>query len=172
MDIVTKVVILSDSHGLTKEIQHIKNREKADFVIHCGDSELREDAKELENVITVAGNCDFNGKFPNEQKKEINGLTFFVVHGHLHNVKMNLMNLAYSAEEKSADIVCFGHSHIAGAEKVNQKLFLNPGSIRLPRTRSEKTYAIITWETNEEIAVDFITLEGKKVEELSFVTSL
>ncbi|WP_042146211.1 metallophosphoesterase [Paucisalibacillus sp. EB02] len=169
---MTKIVILSDSHGLTNDIQKIKDREKADLVFHCGDSELREDAKELENVITVAGNCDFYGNFPIDQKKVINGITFFVVHGHLHNVKMNLMNLAYRAEEENADVICFGHSHIAGAEKVGTKLFINPGSIRLPRLRTEKTYAVLTWESSGKIEVDFFTIEGQKVEELSFTTSL
>jgi uncharacterized protein len=169
---MTKVVIMSDSHGLTKEIAEIKIREQADYVFHCGDSELIEDANELENVITVAGNCDFYGDFPNEQKKVINGLTFFVVHGHLHNVKMNLMNLAYRAEEESANVVCFGHSHIAGAEKVDNKLFINPGSIRLPRLRVEKTYAVLTWESSDKVEISFFTQEGQKVEDLSFVTSL
>lgn len=169
---MTKVVIMSDSHGLTTEINEIKAREQADFVFHCGDSELNERAKELEDVFTVAGNCDFHGDFPNEQRKEIDGLTFFVVHGHLHNVKMNLMNLSYRAEEVGADIVCFGHSHIAGAEKIGNTLFLNPGSVRLPRMRSEKTYAVLKWEMPEEIEVNFYTITGELVEELSFKTSL
>jgi uncharacterized protein len=169
---MTKVVIMSDSHGLTNEILTIKEREKADYFLHCGDSELSEDALELENVITVAGNCDFYGKFPNEQKVVIEGLTFFVVHGHLHHVKSNLMSLSYRAEEENADIVCFGHSHIAGAEKVGDTLFLNPGSIRQPRNRPEKTYAVIEWEIKESIAVNFITMEGEQLKDLSFTTSL
>ncbi|WP_010099034.1 metallophosphoesterase [Ornithinibacillus scapharcae] len=169
---MTKVVIMSDSHGLTREIEAIKTREQADYVFHCGDSELNESAKELDGVLTVAGNCDFYGDFPNEQRKEIDGLTFFVVHGHLHNVKMNLMNLSYRAEEIGADIVCFGHSHIAGAEKISNRLFLNPGSIRLPRMRAEKTYAVLKWETQEEIEVNYYMVTGELVKELSFKTSL
>lgn len=169
---MTKVVIMSDSHGLTREIVQIKEREQADYVIHCGDSELEETATELEGVLTVAGNCDYYGTFPTEQKKVINDVTFLVVHGHLHNVKMNLMNLAYRAEEENADIICFGHSHIAGAEKVENKLFINPGSIRLPRMRKEKTYAVLQWENRNEIEVKFYTVEGELVEDLSFKTSI
>ncbi|GIO27744.1 metallophosphoesterase [Ornithinibacillus bavariensis] len=169
---MTKVVIMSDSHGLTNEIVTIKEREKADYMIHCGDSELSEEALELENVITVAGNCDFYGRFPNEQKIEIGGLLFFVVHGHLHQVKSSLMSLSYRAEEESADVVCFGHSHIAGAEKVGDKLFLNPGSIRQPRIRPEKTYAVLQWETKDSIKVNFLTIDGTQLEDLSFTTSI
>lgn len=172
MEIMTKVVIMSDSHGLREEIVVIKQRHHADVVFHCGDSELEADAKELEGIVTVAGNCDMDNRFPNEQKQTINGVTFFVVHGHLHNVKMNLMNLSYRAEEENADIICFGHSHIAGAEKVAQKLFLNPGSIRLPRMRPEKTYAVLEWEAKDSIEVSFYTVDGARVDDLSFVTAI
>ncbi|MBC5637548.1 metallophosphoesterase [Ornithinibacillus sp. BX22] len=167
-----KVVIMSDSHGLTKEIAMIRERENAPYIFHCGDSELNERAKELEGVFTVSGNCDLYGEFPNEIIKEINGLTFLVVHGHLHNVKMNLLNLSYRADEVNADIICFGHSHIAGLEKVSGKLFLNPGSIRLPRMRTEKTYCVLEWEERDRIAVMYRTVEGKIVEELSYTTAL
>lgn len=169
---MTKVVIMSDSHGLTEEIELIKEREKADYVLHCGDSELSESAKELEGVYTVAGNCDFYGNFPKEIIKEINGLTFLVVHGHLHNVKMSLMNLSYRAEEVNADIVCFGHSHIAGGEKIENKLFLNPGSIHLPRMRREKTYCVLEWKTGREVEARFRTVEGDTIEELSYSITL
>lgn len=169
---MTKVVILSDSHGLTKEIDTIKERENAPYIFHCGDSELNERAIELEGVFTVSGNCDFYGEFPNEIIKEINGLTFLVVHGHLHNVKMNLLNLSYRADEVNADIICFGHSHIAGSEKVRDKLFLNPGSIRLPRIRNEKTYCVLEWEERDSIVVTYRTVEGEVLEELSYTTAL
>lgn len=164
---MTKVVIMSDSHGLTDEIMNIKEREKADYVFHCGDSELDKKAKELDGIYTVEGNCDISGEFPAEQQKTINGLTFLVVHGHLLNVKMSLMNLSYRAEEVMADIICFGHSHIAGTEVIGNRLFLNPGSIRLPRLREEKTYAVLEWEKQDNIQVTFMTVAGREVEELS-----
>ncbi|GGA86089.1 metallophosphoesterase family protein [Ornithinibacillus halotolerans] len=169
---MTKVVIMSDTHGLTNEINVIKMREQPDYIFHCGDSELQENSSELKGIYTVKGNCDFYGDFPNEMIKTINGLTFLVVHGHLHNVKMNLNNLAYYAEEVNAHIVCFGHSHIAGAEVARGKLFLNPGSVRQPRMRKEKTYAVVKWEDKEEIEVIYYTIEGEIVPELSFKTSL
>ncbi|MEN2765702.1 metallophosphoesterase family protein [Ornithinibacillus xuwenensis] len=169
---MTSVVILSDSHGLREEILEIRARHQADYAIHCGDSELEENAKELEDVITVAGNCDFTSSFPTEQKKTIDGVTFFIVHGHLHQVKMNLLNLTYRADEVNASIVCFGHTHIAGAEKVGQKLFINPGSILLPRMRPEKTYTVLSWQAINSIEVNYFTLTGDRVDGLSFVTSI
>ncbi|RKQ37933.1 metallophosphoesterase [Oceanobacillus halophilus] len=169
---MNQVLIVSDSHGLTEEINRIKRRHHVNEMIHCGDSELDFDSDELSGFRKVAGNCDFDLKFPNEEVITIEGLTFFVTHGHLHNVKSNVMNLSYRAQEVGANVICFGHTHIAGAEQVDQQLFVNPGSIRLPRNRPEKTYAIMEWESSNEIIVNFYTAEGEKVHEMTYHASL
>lgn len=170
---MSKVLFVSDSHGLTKEINQIKEQvDNVDLFIHCGDSELELDAEELEEFVKVRGNCDSDNRFPNEQTIEVGGLNFFITHGHLHQVKAGLTKLAYRAEEVKARVIGFGHTHIAGAEKVGNQLFINPGSIRLPRNISDKTYAILDWEELNEVSVSFYTLEGKIVDELTYHTSL
>ncbi|MDL4841703.1 metallophosphoesterase family protein [Aquibacillus rhizosphaerae] len=169
-----KVLILSDSHGLTKEVEMIKKRHKneVDQLIHCGDSELEMDAKELDDFMKVAGNCDLDSRFPNELDFSLEDLTFFVTHGHLFQVKSTLMPLSYRAEELQANVICFGHSHIAGAEVVKNKLFINPGSIRLPRNRKEHTYAILSWETKGNITVDFHDISGERIDDLTYQANL
>lgn len=169
---MNKVLILSDSHGLTDEMTEIINRHHVDHVIHCGDSELKDSNPIFNDVIVVAGNCDVFGSFPSHENLELNGLQFLVTHGHLYGVKRGLLNLAYHAQEKGAQVVCFGHTHIADAEKISGQLFINPGSIRLPQARSEKTYAILTWETLDEMTVYFHTTEGQLIEDMTYVTSL
>lgn len=169
---MAEVLILSDSHGLRDEILTIKERHQIKHVIHCGDSELEADDPVLEGIQSVKGNCDFDGRFPNNRLLHIDGLTFFVAHGHLHDVNMSLMNISYEAERNHAKVVCFGHTHVAGAEKVDQQLLINPGSIRLPRRREEKTYAIMKWNNTDKIQVDFYQLTGEHVADLSYITSL
>jgi len=164
---MTKVLILSDSHGLTEEVTAIKDYHEIDYMIHCGDSELAFDASEMENFYKVAGNCDMDERYPMEQNLSIDGLQFFVTHGHLFNVKANLLQLGYRAKEENAQIICFGHTHIAGYEKVNEQLFINPGSIRESRGRSENTYAIIEWTETDYLQVNFYTPQGKLVDDLS-----
>ncbi|WP_338111404.1 metallophosphoesterase [Oceanobacillus caeni] len=134
-----EVLIISDSHGLKEEITEIKSRHPNITMIHCGDSELEYDSVELEGMYKVRGNCDFDSRYPEEEIISIGGLTFFVTHGHLFQVKSTFMKLSYRAKELGADVICFGHSHIAGAEQNDGQLFINPGSIRLPRNRHEKT---------------------------------
>ncbi|SET43376.1 hypothetical protein SAMN05216389_11163 [Oceanobacillus limi] len=169
---MNRVLIVSDSHGLTEELMEIKLRHACTYMFHCGDSELEFDAKELEGFTSVGGNCDFDSRYPEEFVTDIGDLSFFIAHGHLHNVKMNSMTISYRAAELDAKIICFGHTHIAGAEKINDQLFINPGSIRLPRGRTEKTYAVMQWDNVNDIEVLFYTLDGKLVEDMTYHTDL
>lgn len=163
---------MSDSHGLAREVTDIKERHQLEYMIHCGDSELDNDAHELKGFYKVAGNCDYDPDYQDEETITINGLAFFITHGHLYNVKANLTTLAYRAEEVHAHVVCFGHTHIAGAEQLDGQLFINPGSIRLPKNRTEKTYAIMEWEGIDKIQIHFYSLNGDVIESLSYQTSL
>lgn len=142
---MSKILIVSDSHGSAELLEDIEklHGHDADLMIHCGDSELAEDDTAIKGFKSVKGNCDFLGNFPDDDTHVINGVKILVTHGHLYSVKTTLRNLFYKAKELQADIVCFGHSHILGAEMVDDVLFINPGSIRLPRVRKERTYVIL-----------------------------
>ncbi|WP_404329462.1 metallophosphoesterase family protein [Mesobacillus maritimus] len=142
---MSKILIVSDSHGSTELLDAIKAKHasEVDQMIHCGDSELSEDNESISGFTSVKGNCDFYGDFPEEALVEVDGYKILVVHGHLYSVKSSLLSLSYRAEEAGANIVCFGHSHLLGAEKIQDVLFINPGSIRLPRGRHERTYVIL-----------------------------
>lgn len=164
-----QVLILSDTHGQREEINRLKQRhEHIEHIIHCGDSELPLSAPELEGILQVKGNCDFNQAFPKEQEVHIGGLKLFVTHGHHHRVKQDLQSLAYYVAERDVHIVLYGHNHIADARKIGDQLFVNPGSLRRPRNRVEKTYAILSWKTAEEVKVDFYTIDGESLPDMAF----
>ncbi|MFZ3588366.1 metallophosphoesterase [Bacillus sp. DJP31] len=145
------VLIISDSHGLEEELFQIKQKYgmSVDYMIHCGDSELPFDHEAIDGFTVVRGNCDLDQNLPNDRLLDFTTSKIFATHGHLYNVKMTLMNLHYRAEELGANIVCFGHSHLAGSEKIDQTVFINPGSIHLPRGRRDKTYCILELHTTE-----------------------
>ncbi|PLS16909.1 YfcE family phosphodiesterase [Bacillus sp. M6-12] len=163
-----KVLIMSDSHGLTDEVSRIKVRHRNEVagMIHCGDSELSYGSLEMSGFLAVRGNCDFEGNYPEHISQDLAGFRFFITHGHLYNVKMTLMNLSYKAQEENAQIACFGHSHIAGSEMIGDTIFINPGSIRLPKQGPEKTYVILEVNSNE-IKVNYYDTEGNSVDVLS-----
>lgn len=170
---MSKVLVISDSHGLTRELEVIRQRHinDVDVMIHCGDSQLMPDDRAMTGYVTVMGNCDFGGGFPLDTVVEVSGYKFFITHGHRYSVKTSLMNLKYKAEEMGANIVCFGHSHVLGAEVIGGTLFLNPGSIRLPRERLEKTYVILDLK-DEMVKMSVYDVDGKELKDVACEFSL
>ena len=164
---MNRVLIVSDSHGLTNELRQIKDRHHALYNIHCGDSELVEDSPFLHEYITVKGNCDWKANFPKINKITINGVRFLITHGHLHHVKTSLLNLTLAAKEADVDVVCFGHSHIPYVEKIDDQIFINPGSIRLPKQYDKSSYVLLEWNSRKNFCVNFYDLSGNILTDLS-----
>lgn len=164
-----KVLVVSDSHGLTDELEIISNRhaDEVDHLIHCGDSELSSSDEVMSPYLSVKGNCDYEDLYEDEHSLDVKGHTVYITHGHLYNVKMSPMALIYRAKELGAKIAFFGHSHVAGVEYANEVLLLNPGSIRFPRGTSAKTYAICKIEL-AEIEVTFYELDGSVWKKIVF----
>lgn len=143
-----KILVISDSHGLNEELFQVLNHynDEVDLLIHCGDSELpRNSFAAFDELVVVGGNCDFDQHYLNEETIQRNDLSIMVTHGHLQNVKYTLNNLHYRAQEVGAKLVCYGHSHVAGAIQEEGVIYVNPGSFRLPKLRTERSYAIVEW---------------------------
>jgi uncharacterized protein len=159
-----KILVVSDNHGKTENLKSIIDRHKADvdFMVHCGDSELPYNSQILKNFIKVRGNCDIYEEFSEEEVHQEKDATFLITHGHHYRVKSTPLPISYRALEVGANVVFFGHSHIAAAEKVNGVLLINPGSIELPRVRTVKTYAIYEQHDSETIDVKFFSVDGKE----------
>lgn len=152
-----KILVMSDTHGDSHVIEKVKGfYPEIDVLIHCGDSELPYSHDALVGMKKVRGNCDREKAYPEEEIIIVNDVRIFVTHGHLFNVKSSILSLSYRAKELDAQIVCFGHSHILGAEMMDDILFLNPGSLLKPRGRKEKSFAIVEIEAST-FKVDFWT---------------
>lgn len=165
-----KVLIISDNHGVTDVLQKVADQHRdVDVMIHCGDSELPYHSDELAGFLKVRGNCDHDSAFPEEVIHDADDTKIFITHGHRYHVKYSLMTLSYRAKEVGANIVCFGHSHIAGTEIIDGILFINPGSISLPRNRPNKTYAICTVQQShpKQVTVQFFDADGNELEQMS-----
>ncbi len=163
-----KILVVSDSHGRTEDIEFLKEKHGSEVaaMIHCGDSELEKGHEALEGFVYVKGNCDYGQDFADHQVKEVGGYRLLVTHGHLYNIGINLQRLSYKAAEEQADIVLFGHSHRPGSMMDDDGiLYINPGSILLPRGRKEKTYCIIDI-VDDRAKVEFFERDGKPVESL------
>ena len=154
-----KILVISDTHDRREPMELLlstKDAKDADWIIHCGDIGYDDDW--LRNafygaVTIVSGNCDFGSDLPRETVVERDGTQFFITHGHRY-LMGGLDRLGYRAEELGCSVVLFGHTHSPLVTEEGGILFVNPGSLALPRQANRrKTYAVITGETDNWKAV-------------------
>jgi putative phosphoesterase len=113
----------------------VENR-PADLIIHLGD--FSRDIRALSlppgspEPVTVQGNCDMTAGGETVRMLTVEGVTFFLTHGHLHGVKRTTGLLAAAAGEAGARAALFGHTHVPFCEEENGVLLFNPGSLGFP----------------------------------------
>ena len=135
-----QIVLCSDNHGDRKTIDIILARHpKADYYLHCGDSEFTRDM--LRPFASVRGNNDYDYSFPKERVVTTPLHNIFMTHGNLYHANVSLM--AQRAKEEDCDIVFFGHTHSFYNNVVDYFYFVNPGSTFYNRDMSEPCYALI-----------------------------
>lgn len=158
---MVKILIASDSHGLTGELQELieKYKDDVDAFVHCGDSELGPDYKALEGYIGVTGNCDLDGKLPPSLVLNIEGMKIFVAHGHKYGVYYSLESLYEAAVEAGCSVALYGHSHVLKVDEREDCLLINPGSLSNSRSGFGNTYAILTIE-DDVYDIKFFDLNG------------
>ncbi|WP_410014197.1 phosphodiesterase [Sodalis sp. RH24] len=115
-----------------------------------------------DRIIAVRGNCDsevdqmlltFPITAPWQQVLLENHTRLFVTHGHLFNP-------ASHPPLRRGDVVVYGHTHIPQAERREDILCFNPGSVSLPKGGFAASYGlleqeilrVVSLETSETIA--------------------
>ena len=141
-----KILILSDSHGSVESMEAVVARENPQAMVHLGD--LWEDGKQLGRrfpgipLYQVAGNCDRHSWEPGQDQiltRSIDGVVFYMTHGHLHGVKLSLLRLRLAAKEAGAQEALFGHTHRSFCRSQGDVLLVNPGACGGPTG----TYAVL-----------------------------
>ncbi len=130
-----KLLLISDIHGSREKLQKILVSERYDMIVFCGDglNDLRA-AKlpEAVPVVSVLGNCDRASGYQGELYDElsIEQCKVFVVHGDIYNVKQTLDRIVAASLGREADVVFFGHTHLACKIEREGMLLVNPGAVR------------------------------------------
>ena len=76
---------------------------------------------------------DFYGEYPERLVTQLGPTRIIQTHGHLFQINFSFQKLDLWAQKEDADICLYGHLHIPDAWKEGRTLFLNPGSVSLPR---------------------------------------
>ena len=144
-----KIGIISDTHRNIKSIDKaIPYLKECDLIIHAGDN--IDDAEYIYYatdvlVKCVKGNCDlYNIDEPYELIFLVKDKKFFLCHGHQYDVKWGFDSLLKIAKDNNIDIVVYVHTHIPVYKKIDNIIFINPGSTTYPRGGSECGFGILT----------------------------
>ena len=131
-----KILIISDSHGKTDNIELIKKNEgRFDLILHCGDGS--EDFDYIGDrlgcrVTGVRGNCDVFSRETSAVNLDIEGKRIHIEHGQrLPYFKEKEM--FEFAELSGYDVVLYGHTHVLKILQKDGRWVINPGSISRPR---------------------------------------
>lgn len=156
-----KIIILSDTHGSKKNMDKLVPfiKEKIDLIIHAGDNfkdSIYLKDKTGVSVLSVVGNCDFDNA-EDELDFDINGVKFFLTHGHRYGVKYSRETLALEAKKRNADIAIYGHTHIKEDSFLCGIRTINPGSLSQPRDSFSGSYVIMDIE-GENLTYEFKSL--------------
>ena len=113
---MTKLLVLSDSHGGRAAIERVlmKESKSIDALIFLGDG-----LRDLELALTlypklraysVAGNCDYGALEPLDGLAAFDGVVVFYTHGHMYGVKYDLDTLADAAAARGAGVLRQPHT--------------------------------------------------------------
>ncbi len=156
---MTKVLVLSDSHGSREALERIlqKEHKNIDALIFLGDG-----LRDLELALThypklraysVAGNCDYGALEPTDGLAAFDQVVVFYTHGHMYGAKYDLDTLADAATARGAEVALFGHTHTPYAQHRGKVFLFNPGSCGRCYT-GPNTYGLLTLENGSVTAYE------------------
>lgn len=167
-----KALVISDNHGDSRILKDIQEKfaNQVDVLIHCGDSELEDNTAPMKYFRAVKGNNDWGLNYPPQLEFVIEKTKFLVVHGDRDRVNYSLTPLMLKAQSLNAQVVCYGHTHQLAVTMEDGILFINPGSISLPRgefSRIGGTFALVNI-TIDSFIVDYYNRNCLPIPELHF----
>lgn len=145
-----KVLVFSDSHGTITYMQQAIRSEEPDVVLHLGD--VMRDARVLQReypqlrLEQVCGNCDGADAQPEELELTLQGHKIMMTHGHPYHVKLGSAWVVRTAQERGAEVLLFGHTHIPLVDRVGSLWVMNPGTIQ---GLGQTTYGVMTLEQDK-----------------------
>lgn len=158
-----KLMIASDIHGSAyycEKLLQAYDREGADKLLLLGDILYHGPRNDLpkeyapkkviellnhrkDEILCVRGNCDTEVdqmvlEFPILAEYcilYINGRMIFATHGHQFNIDTPPML-------KKGDILLHGHTHVPKCQPFGDFIYMNPGSVSIPKEGSPNSYMI------------------------------
>lgn len=157
-----RIIVLSDTHGDTKIIEKILKNNKYDYSVIAGDFQCDDFFIKKYFDFAVKGNNDWNSDLPDQINFEIDGVRFFLEHGHLTGSYFQLDNYEFMKKQlnsRNVDIYIHGHTHVCKIFEYENGIVLNPGSTTFPRGGTNKSFAIIEIDDNKNINCQIVNID-------------
>ena len=128
--------VLSDTHGNIeygiRAADYLVNQAGAEVILHLGDDYSDAEALGYAGypILAVPGLwCPeyHNGGIPNRRIETFEGLRIAMTHA----------DKDLRAQERSADIILTGHTHVARVERLGHAVYMNPGHLKSKLDRGE-----------------------------------
>lgn len=168
-----KLLMISDIHGISKNLKKIEEKLNLidfSYIVILGDlfsgPYSKEDDERMiieflnkykEKLIVVKGNCDRPSdilKIPVNveeiQYLKVDQYDFYFTHGNIYNYNRN--------DTFSNGILVYGHEHVPYIKKDSDMIYLNTGSLSLPRDDYGKTFAIYEEQTLKIYQLDTLNV--------------
>lgn len=172
-----KYLIISDIHGSPKYLKEVLEKESFDKLLLLGDilphgprndlpaeynpKEVINILNPLKNkIICIRGNCDAEVDdmvldFPILSMAVIyDKINLYLTHGHHFNPN-SLLNVNNS-------VVLYGHTHISCIEYIGSNIYINPGSLSIPKDHHH-SYATI-----DEYVLTIKDISGEILKQIDF----
>lgn len=115
-----------------------------------------------DRIIAVRGNCDTEVDqmvldFPVLSDYAIlflDGVTVYLTHGHKYSP-------SNPPPLKKGDVMLYGHTHVLKIEDNGKNVFINPGSVTIPKENNPRSY--MTYEDGKFTIFDF---SGNKIKQI------
>lgn len=123
--IVTRVGIISDTHGLLRP-EASAALQGSEFIVHAGDigkAEIIEALSEIAPVTAVHGNIDkgeTRALYPHDAVLQVSGCYIYILHI-IDELKIDPVAAGFQ-------VVVYGHSHKPAIDRKDGVLYVNPGS--------------------------------------------
>ena len=120
--------LISDTHGLLRPAVH-QALDGVEMILHAGDvggSAILDELQLIAPTKAVFGNTDDPGDplLAQRIEMELDGVSIHVSHGH----EVGSPTPDKLAARYDADVVVFGHTHQQLVTRLDNRLFVNPGS--------------------------------------------
>ena len=179
-----KILFFSDIHGIYDNLKYIKaldDKNKFDKIVCLGDlyyggptydKKYKIESKKVlefltsyqDRLICLRGNCDSDvdikaSDFPicnNLALINVDGINLYLTHG-------NEYSETKSRKFNHKEVLIYGHEHIPYIHKTSDMIYVNVGSISLPKENNNPTYAIYENKTITIYDINNLKIDSIKI---------